>query len=200
VLLIATSTLAAQAPRDSSAFRRGQWGTEFATAPELVSLGVLRFQSTRRAWIADLSVMTDRRTETSTTAPDRRGKATRLQLQLGHRWYRPVSARIYQHAGVALGGQVDIEDFRSGASRDEEDFRGAGASGEVGAGWLVTRNFALGGVWRAQALWGRGRSTLVVPPSPTGPCFQAPCPQRVDTYTTTFLGLGEVSIRATLYY
>lgn len=185
------------APADSSPFRAGQWGAEFGLG-NFSSAGLLRFRSATTAWLGSVSGLVERSSASGDLLRPR--EQTQFDLSLGHRWYRPATASIWQYATVgALVGYGTTEVTTRfvvvgqpinelGQARSERIAGGAFA--DIGAQWLVTPQLALGASWQAQATVGR----LTEPDSRPGTGGTE------QTSTVLGLSLGRVAIRGTLYF
>lgn len=201
-LLVLGATMAveasAQATSDSVAFRSGQWGNEVAIGSDFNSLGLLRFRSPRAAWLMDLGVSTTRGTGPRFDEPNE-GRTTNVELQLGHRWYRPVIPRVYQLTSLGVLGWYKRE-RGEGALLHDVRSTGGGLFANIGGGWMVTSHLAVGATWEARAVYFRGRQRETLPSDPSAPSQPGTCPVDVETWRSTFFRLGDVSLRATLYY
>jgi len=141
----------AQRPEDSLAFRRGQWGAEFAAGTEARSLGVLRFLSPQRALVLDGSGGYFRTSRDQVTPSSDR----ELQVRLGVRWFRDVAPRVRQYVTLGVTGGArrsqrlyqapDLSPPMDRTSRSSV----AGAFANLGGMWQTTAHLALGANWEA---------------------------------------------------
>ncbi len=177
---------------DSTTFRAGQWGAEFAMGG-FSSLGVLRFSTPRRAWIGAVTGRLENvERESDPSSPpfppfgfafERSG----IDLSLGHRWYRDIAPRVQQH--VTLGALISGARQNRVAPRQadvSENSVGGGAFADLGAIWMVTQKLSLGAAWNAQLVLGRTTTNGL--------------PEQRQTTTSTTLSLGQVTIRGALYF
>lgn len=184
------------ASADSTPFRAGQWGAEFGLG-NFASAGVLRFRSPTKAWFGSASGLVQRSTSDEFLRPR---EQTQFDLSLGHRWYRPVTPRIWQFATVgALVGYGTTELITTvsmvgqpmtAVNRLTTERVTGGAFADLGAQWLVTPQLALGASWQAQATVGRQTEDGAVPRNVITDA----------TGTTLGLSLGRVAVRGTLYF
>lgn len=149
---------------DSTAFRRGQWGTEFAIGGSYQSFGVLRFATPTRAWIGALSatIYDSRAAEDDTPDPGNPASGAtssglrRGELRVGHRWYRTLTDQLAQHVTVGAVASGDRRTTERAALPDRvESEAAAGIFADLGALWFVTRRLSLGAAWTTQATFTR---------------------------------------------
>lgn len=163
---LAAMPAAAQTSPDTSdalPFRAGQWATQFGFDGSLVSAGALRFRSPRSALVVDALVQAARRTHERNgdgTVPPIEMTVTdfAVGLQLGARGYRAVAPRVNGFAGAGLTGRTRVDrSVYPGTLTETPTQResAAGAYGEMGATWMVTRNLGLSGATQLTAtyLW-----------------------------------------------
>lgn len=151
--------LVAQQAEDSLAFRRGQWGAEFAAGYEARSLGVLRFLSPRRALVFDVNGGYTKSTREASGEVNNR----ELQARLGVRWFRDLAPRLRQYLTVgASGGARRERQERPATASSPAVIRSThvtlgGAFANVGGMWLVSSHLALGAQWEASYTGSRTR-------------------------------------------
>jgi hypothetical protein len=158
ILLLAGCPFAAAAQdapaSDTTPFHQRQWAAQFAGGLNLVTLGALRFTAPTRAWLVDFSFTgghahsTDRLSDTAVVQGF--SSQANVALRLGRRFYqgRGRSVVSFQTLGV-LGGFV----HDCGGSQGGGSFSGsscnngwtAGVFGELGAAYLITPRFSIGG-------------------------------------------------------
>ena len=138
--------LRAQTPGDSTTaiFRPGQWGIEFLPGTTFSEAGVLRFTTPVRAWVLDGSANIDWNATSGGSGSNSNGQLTIISARFGPRWYRAVGAQAVRFVGLGISGSY-------GRSRDTgvATFRtqswAAGAYGEIGMQYMLTRHFGVGG-------------------------------------------------------
>ena len=192
--------LGAQDARDSTTFRAGQWGTEFAVGSSFSGAGVLRFRSPVRAWLFDAGASLNSSSDEGGDA-DRENDGAQVEVRLGHRWYRSLAPRVNQYFTMgALGSWArGSQEFGAGNS-NEATMTGFGVFGAVGANWMVAPHLSLGAAWQAQAMSSRTRNDITVTPPPGIPCTSPSCQSRRETNRFTSIGFGSASLRLALYY
>lgn len=155
-LVVLTSLLAQQAPSqetqgspnatqppataDSLPFRRGQWGAEFGIDDGTVGIGVLRFRSPRKAWLIDGAVSAGWSDIESSFGGDDDRTSVFVGLRAGPRSYRPIATGSAGYIGMGLSGGYGWAASAGNRYRSWD----AGAFGELGAIYLVTRRLSLG--------------------------------------------------------
>lgn len=154
VLPLAAAFLVAAAPAgaqqgDTTAvpFRPGQWGSQFSFDGQFVSAGFLRFRSPTAAWVLDGGLSIERvSVEDDEVADDRDVANDAFFLQLGHRRYGPVAARVNSYRGFGVFGSAyrDEQPQFGGPQQLEQTGGQAGAYAELGATWMVTPHLGLG--------------------------------------------------------
>lgn len=192
---VAAPTLSGQTA-DSIAFRPGQWGAEFSLGGSFAGLGVQRFSTPTRAWLAsvrgrfrDVSGDMDSLSSSLFDFSLPQGDMQQVQLTLGHRWYRPVTQNVLQHVTVgALAGSFRETRFRRASPDVTSRSFGGGVYAEVGAMWMVTRRLSLGAASTAQATL--SRYTLKIP-APAGAERRS---------TSTRLAFGDVRLQGALFF
>jgi hypothetical protein len=160
-ILVAGCPLAAAArdapATDTTPFHARQWAAQFSGGVNLATLGALRFTAPTRAWLVDFSFTgghahaTDRLSDTSVVQSFT--SQANGALRLGRRFYqgRGRSVVSFQTLGV-LGGFVHNCQGSQG-SQGSPSFLGnscnngwtAGGFGELGAAYLITPRFSIGG-------------------------------------------------------
>ncbi len=162
-MFVLPATLLQAQPSDSTIFRAGQWGAEFSFGGSFAGLGVQRFSTPTRAWVASVrGRLQDWGGDTDSLNFGLFGVSLSHEqfedagLSLGHRWYRPLTADVLQHLTVgALASATRSTRFRRAAPDDALRSIVGGVYAEVGAMWMVTRRLSLGATWTAQATLGR---------------------------------------------
>lgn len=143
------------AAADSLPFRAGQWGAEFAVNDGTVGLGVLRFRSPRKAWLIDASVGASWSDAESPFGGDQSGSSGLVRVRTGPRRYRPIATGSAAYLGMGLTGSYDW--VSSGDYRSQR--WDAGAFGELGAVYFVTRRLSLGARVEAYGVFSTARQT-----------------------------------------
>lgn len=183
---------------DSSPFRAGQWGVEFALG-NYASVGLLKFRTPTQALLFDVRASwsrTDVERPASSAQPSLpAANSVRLVTRTGLRRYRPVSATVQSFVTLGLLGEYRRDEGFSSAQviLPDSTYRvsipftnrtiAAGLFAELGAAWMVTPNLSLGAAWNAGASYGRVRTD-----SPE------------LTRTSWTLSLGEVGVRGNFYF
>ncbi|MCU0615990.1 MAG: hypothetical protein MUD17_02735 [Gemmatimonadaceae bacterium] len=180
------------AASDTLPFRAGQWGVEFNLG-SFSSVGVLRFRAPNRAWVGSVGAEYSR-TPSASLLSNR--KSSRVDLSLGHRWFRPVRPNVSQFLSVgAVVGWRQVEPATlTSVVPGETTFTTprtaslvGGLSADVGAQWMVTSSLSLGAQWRAQALVSRDRERV-----------SGTAPER--TGTSIGLSVGRIGVLGSLYF
>ncbi len=170
---------------DSTTFRAGQWGAEFALGG-YNSLGVMRFSSPTRAWIGALSGQF--RSIDDDSNPPQAGGVTgssAMNVQLGHRFYRPATTHVMQHLTVGALAGVTRTKVERESGPDTNINSVAGLFADLGALWMVTRSLSLGAAWTLSATVTRTENNTNF--------FE-------QDRTVTNVSFGQVSIRGALYF
>jgi hypothetical protein len=187
------------APSDSSAlpFRAGQWGAEFALG-SYSSAGFVRFREPNRAWVGTIGGQYQRSSR-GDLAGDR--TFTRLDLTVGHRWFRPMLPAVSQFVSIgAVAGWQRTEiptpftllpDQTTGTVSFRNSSLLAGVVADVGAQWMVIPSLSLGAKWGAQVLLGRDSEQADRANGTAGP---------KQTGTSASLLLGRIAVLGTLYF
>jgi hypothetical protein len=125
---------------DSLPFRRGQWGAVFAINDGTVGLGALWFRSARKAWLINADVNALSSETESSYFGDSDYRDVFVNLRAGPRRYHSIAAGAAAYLGTGLTGGY------SWALRDDVHRQTwqAGAYGELGALYFVTRRLSLG--------------------------------------------------------
>jgi hypothetical protein len=158
ILLAAGNPLAAAAqdapPTDTTPFHGRQWAAQFSGGVNLATLGALRFTTPTRAWLWDFTFTgghahsTDRLSDTSVVQSFT--SQANVALRLGRRFYqgRGRSVVSFQTLGV-LGGFVHTCQGSQGTIpflvNSCNNGWTAGGFGELGAAYLITPRFSIGG-------------------------------------------------------
>jgi len=137
---------------DSIPFRRHQWAAQFAGGTTFASLGALRFTAPDRAWLLDFRFTGghahDTRYAGDTLLGDGFSSNASVDTRSGRRFYqgRGKSVVSFQTVG-ALGGYTHNCGGTTApiaAGGCSNGWR-AGVFGELGAAYLITRRFSIGG-------------------------------------------------------
>ena len=165
-------------------------------------LGVQRFSTPSRAWIASLQgrvedVRSRPTSQNTDTLADFEfsGKTRSGDARLGHRWYRAVAPRVQQHITTGAFVTTSRTEFLQDDIFPQQRQRAAGGGlfAELGALWMVTRRLSLGAAWTVNA--SRTRSTTAVARIIDGQ------PASVDEETTrTGIQFGSVRMQGALYF
>lgn len=159
--VIVASPLRAQTTGDSTAtFRPGQWGVEFLPGSEITEAGVLRFATRTRAWVLDGSASLGWQDVSPKSTVGGNSNSHFISARLGPRWYHAVSANVVRFAGLGISASYARAEFAASSSRSQ--LWSAGAFGELGMQYMLTRHFSLG--FRASLLAQRSefRSTIAL--------------------------------------
>ncbi|HMS03728.1 MAG TPA: hypothetical protein PKE51_12165, partial [Gemmatimonadaceae bacterium] len=133
------------------------------------SLGGLRFRSPNRAWVGTVGGEYER-TSREGDVSDR--SLARVDLTVGHRWYRALHDGVAQF--VTVGGVLGWRRTESSLLANPAPLPGpspptpvllnsglvGGLTANVGAQWMVTSSLSLGATWGAQAVLGRDRERV----------------------------------------
>lgn len=180
------------APSDTTPFRRGQWALQFAVGANFGSLGALKFTSPRSAWLLDFQFNGSHSHDRFPVAPD----SVVEQFSSTAQFTTRVGKRVHQaHHMVASYETVGIlggfsHDCSGGTAFPLGSFCSngwtAGAFGEVGAIYLLTPHFSLGGAFGVSFAYARTKHTSPGLPASTIWSYRA--------------SLGTLSMNATLYF
>ncbi len=138
---------------DTIPFHAHQWAAQFAGGTSFASLGVLRFTAPTRAWLLDFRFTGahshDREYVQDTLVSDGYTSTANIDARIGRRFYqhRGKSVASFQTVGL-LGGYA-----HACSARKQPPVSGgscangwtAGAYGELGGAYLITRRFSIGG-------------------------------------------------------
>ncbi len=137
---------------DTTPFHAHQWAAQFGGGAGFASLGALRFTAPTRAWLVDFRFTGghshSRHYVQDTLVGDGYTSNANLDVRVGRRFYqgRGKSVVSFQTIGV-LGGYAHacsvIEQPAVGGSC--ANGWTAGAYGELGGAYLITRRFSIGG-------------------------------------------------------
>ena len=148
-----TLASAQDATTDTIPFRRHQWAAQFAGGTSFASLGVLRFTAPTRAWLLDFRFTGghshDKDYVHDTLVGDGYTSKANVDARIGRRFYqgRGKSVVSFQTIGL-LGGfahacsALKQPPFSGGSCSNGWT---AGAYGELGGAYLITRRFSIGG-------------------------------------------------------
>jgi hypothetical protein len=148
-----TVASAQDAASDTIPFHSHQWAAQFAGGTSFASLGVLRFTAPARAWLLDFQFSGghshERVYSNDTLKFESASSSAAANVRIGRRFYqgRGKSVVSFQTAGL-LGG-FDHWCQRStqtpGSVGTCSNGWAAGAFGELGGAYLITRRFSIGG-------------------------------------------------------
>jgi len=148
-----TVACAQGAAPDTIPFHRHQWAAQFAGGTSFASLGVLRFAAPTRAWLLDFRFTGghshDRQYVNDTLVGEGYTSNANIDARIGRRFYqgRGKSVVSFQTVGL-LGGYVHAcAAFRQPPVSGTSCSNGwtAGAYGDLGGAYLITRHFSVGG-------------------------------------------------------
>lgn len=145
--VMAGHALRAQTAGDSTTaiFRPGQWGLEFLPGTTFSEAGVLRFVTPARAWVLDGSANVDwNNTSSGFAGSNGSGQLTIISARLGPRWYRAVGAQAARFVGLGVSGSYGRSRNTAGTTLRTQSWA-AGAYGEIGMQYMLTRHIGLGG-------------------------------------------------------
>ena len=140
---------------DSLPFRAGQWGAEFAINDGTIGLGVLRFRSTRKAWLLDATVSASWAETESPSLGEYSSSGVFVRFRAGPRRYRPIATGTAAYVGMGLTGAYGWAtngDVRS-------TVWDAGVFGELGGAYFVTRRLSLGAQVELNATFSHARQS-----------------------------------------
>jgi hypothetical protein len=144
------ATVHAQRNASSVPFRGGQWGAEFSASNNFQSLGMMRFFSSRRALAFDAQL---NNASTSIDGSDAETANTTYGLSVGYRMYRPLTSGVVGHLTGGLRANSNSTSITNGAGvTTDNNTRGYGPFGEIGASYLVTSHLSLGAAYGLQYL------------------------------------------------
>jgi hypothetical protein len=156
--------LAQDPPADSLPLRAGQWAAQFGGGFSLATLGVLRFTSSRRAWLFDVQ-LSGGHSHTTNTVATASGDTTiesftssaGISFRLGRRFYRSAerAGPVTPFVGIgALGGFSHSADGGPSGGFEGNGWT-AGVVGEVGGMYWVTDHLSLGASADGRITYGR---------------------------------------------
>jgi outer membrane protein with beta-barrel domain len=149
-VFILPATLHAQRNAPSVPFRSGQWGAEFSASNDFQSLGMMRFFSPRRALAFDANLDN---TSTSIDGSDAETSNTSYGLSVGYRMYRPLTSGVVGHLTGGLRVNSSSTSITNGAGvTTDNNTRGYGPFGEIGASYFVTPHLSLGAAYGLEYL------------------------------------------------
>lgn len=142
---------AQESPSDSLPFHQHQWAAQFGGGTSFAGLGFLRFTAPRRAWLLDFHFTGghshDYQYANDTLTGQGLTSNATVDARIGRRFYqsRGRSIESFQTVG-ALGGFahscLEVTPPTVGSCANGWT---AGVFGEVGAAYLITRRFSIGG-------------------------------------------------------
>lgn len=144
---------AQNAATDSIPFHQRQWAAQFAGGTSFASLGVLRFTAPTRAWLVDFRFTGghshDRQYVADTLVGDGYTSNANIDTRIGRRFYqgRGKSVVSFQTVGLLGGYAHRCQAFKQPPVSGGSCSNGwtAGAFGELGGAYLITRSFSIGG-------------------------------------------------------
>ena len=144
---------AQDAAPDTVPFHRHQWAAQFAGGTSFASLGVLRFTAPTRAWLLDFRFIGghshDRQYLADTLVGDGYRSNANVDARIGRRFYqgRGKSVVSFQTVGLLGGYAHACQAFSQPPVSGHSCSNGwtAGAFGELGGAYLITRRFSIGG-------------------------------------------------------
>ena len=190
LLLAPVPSLRAQsADTTTASFRQGEWGVGFILRSGVNEGGVLRFSTSTRAWVLDMSATYDRQSQSGSAAfVDRNDRSWYLSGQFGPRWYHAMTGHAVRYLGFGVSGTYSQAKLSSTPS--QSDLWSVGAYGEAGMQYMIARYLGLG--WRGTVSASRSESKGV---EQTGPGV---------TNTTRAIGyqvrLDAVQLTGTIYF
>lgn len=138
------------ASSDTTRFHGGQWAMQFGGGSSLFSLGVLRFTSSRSAWLLDVATSaqfldaksTDKFGGTTTSADE---QFVNVDVRVGKRFYQAPRRKVvsFQTLAVEGGFSDQMVDVPQGNVRQTLSY--LGLNGEIGGAYMVTSALSLGG-------------------------------------------------------
>lgn len=142
VALIVAASIPGVASAQALPFRTGQWGAEFSSG-DLNTVGVMRFNSPRSAFVFDVGVLDFVLDEEAGLKQSQR----RFDLSIGLRNYRPIATRVsgFWAIGIAAGHSSQKQESSSvPGSSYKRNVTTMGAFAQLGADFHVTSNIAAG--------------------------------------------------------
>ncbi|HYR97755.1 MAG TPA: hypothetical protein VEO58_01985 [Gemmatimonadales bacterium] len=138
---------------DTIPFHRHQWAAQFAGGTTFASLGVLRFTAPTRAWLLDFRFTGghshDKDYVQDTLVGDGYTSSAHVDARIGRRFYQGRGKAVvsFQTVGVLGGYAHDCSAFKGSTVSGHSCSNGwtAGAYGELGGAYLITRRFSIGG-------------------------------------------------------
>jgi len=161
VALFPALATAQETTNDSVPFHQHQWAAQFAGGTSFASLGFLRFTAPSRAWLVDLHVTGGHAHDNayvndSLTAQSYTSNAT-VDARMGRRFYqgRGTSVVSFQTVGGLGGFTHSCYSSTQPAGGSCRNGWTAGGFGELGAAYLITRRFSIGGAVGASFSYSR---------------------------------------------
>ena len=138
---------------DTIPFHRHQWAAQFAGGTSFASLGVLRFTAPTRAWLLDFRFTGghshDKDYVQDTLVGDGYTSNANVDARIARRFYqgRGKSVVSFQTVGLLGGYAHACSAFTAPTVSGHSCSNGwtAGAYGELGGAYLITRRFSIGG-------------------------------------------------------
>lgn len=164
-LLCSPVVASAQDPtvRDALPFRRGQWAAQFAAGFSFASLGVVRFTAPARAWLLDLRLSGGHSHGTSRMGDSVRAEGYTSEVsfdaRIGRRFYQDVGKAVVSLGTIGMFGGYDDGCAGNNVTGDSctNGWR-AGVVGDLGAAYLVTSRFSIGGTGSVTFSYARSTS------------------------------------------
>jgi hypothetical protein len=143
--------VAAQEVQETNDFHAGQWALQFGAGGSfgLASIGILKFTSSRSAWMLRFDVdgefLKGQTTDASGTSSNSKDHFVFFATGFGKRFYQAPRQKVrsFQSIGV-IGSYSNQQTERSGSGFTFRRWA-AGLLGELGAGYWVTPSLSLGG-------------------------------------------------------
>ena len=138
---------------DTVPFHQHQWAAQFGGGASFASLGVLHFTAPTRAWLLDFRLAGghshERQYVQDTLVGDGFTSNATIDARIGRRFYqsRGKSVVSFQTVGLVGGYAHACQAFKQPPVAAGSCSNGwtAGAYGELGGAYLITRRFSIGG-------------------------------------------------------
>ena len=138
---------------DTIPFHAHQWAAQFGGGASFASLGLLRFTAPTRAWLLDFRFTGghshDRQYDQDTLVGDGYTSNANIDARIGRRFYQGRGKSVVSFQTIGLLGGI----AHACSALKQPPFSGgscsngwtAGAYGELGGAYLITRRFSIGG-------------------------------------------------------
>lgn len=164
-LLVQDASSQDSARTDTTPFRRGQWAAQFGGGFSFATLGLLRFTSTRSAWLLDARLSgghSNNKATLVTPAGDTTITAfssdAAVSARIGRRLYRPRDGRVASFLSVGVLGGFSHSADGQGANAAESNGWNAGAFGENGGAYFITDRLTIGATADLSFVYSRATS------------------------------------------